>query len=189
MPDEHDRWSIASARALADHGVGRVVDKFLARAEARCHGRRMDAPRARDTTARSGRRARRNSDRRPRRAPAVRCAGRGEGQHRRRRLPTTAGSHTFSYTPAASAPVVQRLLDAGALCTGKTNLDQFATGLAGTRAPDFGICPNPIDPAYVTGGSSTGSAALVARGVVPLALGTDTAVRAAFRPRVAGSSA
>jgi allophanate hydrolase len=69
---------------------------------------------------------------------------------------------------------VQRLLDAGAVLIGKTNLDQFATGLVGTRSP-WGACRNPFDPAYITGGSSAGSAAAVAGGLVSFALGTDTA--------------
>jgi allophanate hydrolase len=90
-------------------------------------------------------------------------------------VPTTAGCREFAYTPEQSAPVVQRLIDAGALFVGKTNLDQFATGLAGTRSPDFGRCRNPVDPAFIAGGSSAGSAIAVATGMVDLALGTDTA--------------
>ncbi len=89
-------------------------------------------------------------------------------------LPTTAACPAFAYTPAASATVVERLLAAGAVLIGKTNLDQFATGLVGTRSP-YGEVPNSFDPAYVGGGSSSGSASVVARGLVPLALGTDTA--------------
>jgi len=89
-------------------------------------------------------------------------------------LPTTAGCPAFATTPTRHASVVQRLLDAGAVLVGKTNLDQFATGLVGTRSP-YGAVANPFDPAYVCGGSSSGSASVVARGLVPFALGTDTA--------------
>lgn len=89
-------------------------------------------------------------------------------------LPTTAACPAFAYTPAASAVVVQKLLDAGAQLTGKTNLDQFACGLNGTRSP-FGAVPNAINPLYVSGGSSSGSAYVVATGQADFALGTDTA--------------
>ena len=89
-------------------------------------------------------------------------------------LPTTAACPGYSYTPAEDAPAVQRLLDAGAVLVGKTNLDQFATGLVGVRSP-YGVPRNVFDPARVPGGSSSGSAVVVAAGVVPFALGTDTA--------------
>ena len=89
-------------------------------------------------------------------------------------VPTTAACPEYAYTPKASSPVVQRLRTAGALFVGKTNLDQFATGLAGVRSP-YGIPPNPFDRRYVSGGSSSGSAAAVVRGLVAFALGTDTA--------------
>ncbi len=89
-------------------------------------------------------------------------------------LPTTAACPAFAYTPTQHASTVQRLIDAGAIVVGKTNLDQFATGLVGTRSP-YGAVPNTFDAAYVSGGSSSGSASLVARGIVPFALGTDTA--------------
>ncbi len=89
-------------------------------------------------------------------------------------FPTTAGCPAFAYTPQATAPSVQRLLDAGAILIGKTNLDQFATGLVGVRTP-YPVPRNSIDPAYVPGGSSSGSAVAVARGIVSFALGTDTA--------------
>lgn len=89
-------------------------------------------------------------------------------------LPTTAACPAFSYVARETAPAVQRLLDAGALLVGKTNLDQFATGLAGVRSP-YGAVPNPFKADYISGGSSSGSASLVARGIVPFALGTDTA--------------
>ncbi len=89
-------------------------------------------------------------------------------------MPTTAACPAFSYTPSQSAPVVERLLDAGAVLIGKTNLDQFATGLVGTRSP-YGAPRNPFDPRYIPGGSSSGSAVAVAAGLVSLALGTDTA--------------
>ena len=89
-------------------------------------------------------------------------------------LPTTAACPAFSYQPAAHSAVVQKLLDAGAALVGKTNLDQFACGLNGTRSP-YGAVPNAINPLYVSGGSSSGSAYVVATGQVDFALGTDTA--------------
>jgi allophanate hydrolase len=88
--------------------------------------------------------------------------------------PTTAACREFAYTPAESAPVVQRLLDAGAIPIGKTNLDQFATGLVGTRSP-YGTPRNPFNPAYIPGGSSSGSAVAVAADLCSFSLGTDTA--------------
>ena len=126
-----------------------------------------------------------------------RVAGRGEGAGRapRRRgktlplyglpfavkdnidvagLPTTCACPDFAYAPEHSAPVVERLRRAGALCVGKTNLDQFATGLVGVRSP-YGVPRNPFDAAYIPGGSSSGSAVAVATGLVAFALGTDTA--------------
>ncbi|MDI7775637.1 allophanate hydrolase [Asticcacaulis sp. EMRT-3] len=87
---------------------------------------------------------------------------------------TTAACPAFAYRPDKSATVVERLMATGALMIGKTNLDQFATGLVGTRSP-YGAVPNSFDPAYVSGGSSSGTASVVARGLVPFALGTDTA--------------
>jgi allophanate hydrolase len=89
-------------------------------------------------------------------------------------VPTSAGCPAYHYTPAHSATVVQRLLDAGAIPLGKTNMDQFATGLAGTRSP-HGICANSVNSAYIAGGSSSGSAVAVALGLASFALGTDTA--------------
>ncbi len=89
-------------------------------------------------------------------------------------LPTTAGCPAFSRVPDASSPVVARLDAAGAICLGKTNLDQFATGLVGTRSP-YGTPRNPLDPLLIPGGSSSGSAVAVATGAVAFALGTDTA--------------
>ena len=88
--------------------------------------------------------------------------------------PTTAACPEFAYTPAKSASVVQKLCDAGAILIGKTNLDQFATGLAGVRSP-YGACQNVFDVKYISGGSSSGSAVAVAAGLVSFALGTDTA--------------
>lgn len=88
--------------------------------------------------------------------------------------PTTAGCPAFSYTADTTATAVQRLLDAGAILIGKTNLDQFATGLVGTRSP-YGACANAFDPRYIAGGSSSGSAVAVALNLVSFALGTDTA--------------
>jgi allophanate hydrolase len=89
-------------------------------------------------------------------------------------LPTTAGCPAYSYLPGVSAPVVQALIDAGAIALGKTNLDQFATGLVGTRSP-YGPCVNAFDPAFISGGSSSGSAVAVALGLASFSLGTDTA--------------
>ncbi len=88
--------------------------------------------------------------------------------------PTTAACPAFAYTPGEHATVVRKLLQAGASLVGKTNLDQFACGLNGTRSP-YGPVPNAFDPAYVSGGSSAGSAVAVATGQVDFALGTDTA--------------
>jgi allophanate hydrolase len=89
-------------------------------------------------------------------------------------LPTTAACPDFAYEPAESAEVVRRLMAAGAIVVGKTNLDQFATGLVGTRSP-YGAPSSTFSEAHVSGGSSSGSAVVVARGEVPFALGTDTA--------------
>jgi allophanate hydrolase len=89
-------------------------------------------------------------------------------------IPTTAGCPAFSYLPTDTAAVVQRLIDAGAILIGKTNLDQFATGLVGTRSP-YGACSSVFDQRYISGGSSSGSAVAVAAGLVSFALGTDTA--------------
>jgi allophanate hydrolase len=89
-------------------------------------------------------------------------------------MPTTAACPGFAYTAETNASAVRRLLDAGALLVGKTNLDQFATGLVGTRSP-YGVPRNVFDPMLVPGGSSSGSACAVAAGIVPFALGTDTA--------------
>jgi allophanate hydrolase len=89
-------------------------------------------------------------------------------------LPTTAGCPAFLYRPSRDATAVQRLREAGALILGKTNLDQFATGLVGVRTP-YGIARNLFNQKLIPGGSSTGSAIAVAAGFVPLALGTDTA--------------
>jgi len=89
-------------------------------------------------------------------------------------LPTTAGCPDFSYQSEADALVVKKLLDAGAILIGKTNMDQFATGLVGTRSP-YGVCRNAHNPEYISGGSSSGSAVATALGHVSFALGTDTA--------------
>ena len=88
--------------------------------------------------------------------------------------PTTAGCPGYEYVAAADATVVALLRSAGAVVVGKTNLDQFATGLVGTRSP-YGSPLNTLDPGLVPGGSSSGSAVSVALGLVPFALGTDTA--------------
>ena len=89
-------------------------------------------------------------------------------------LPTTAGCPGYAYRPDRDAPAVARLRAAGAVVLGSTNLDQFATGLVGTRSP-YGAVRNALDPALVSGGSSSGSAVAVALGIADLALGTDTA--------------
>ncbi|MDP4021918.1 allophanate hydrolase [Methylobacterium sp. NEAU 140] len=89
-------------------------------------------------------------------------------------LPTTAACPDFAYMPSETAPAVARLLAAGAILIGKTNLDQFATGLVGLRTP-HPAPRNAIDPAIVPGGSSSGSAVAVAHGIVSFAVGTDTA--------------
>jgi allophanate hydrolase len=89
-------------------------------------------------------------------------------------VPTTAACPAFAYTPPRSATVVQRLIDAGAIPIGKANLDQFATGLNGTRSP-YGVCRNAFNPEYISGGSSSGSAVALAKGWVCFSLGTDTA--------------
>jgi allophanate hydrolase len=89
-------------------------------------------------------------------------------------VPTTAGCPSFAYTPVHAAAVVQKLIDAGAIPLGKTNLDQFATGLVGARSP-YGACRNSFNSDYVSGGSSSGSAVAVATGLVSFSLGTDTA--------------
>jgi allophanate hydrolase len=89
-------------------------------------------------------------------------------------LPTTAACPAFAYQPGKDATVIARLKRAGAIVIGKTNLDQFATGLVGVRSP-YGIPRNPFRPDLIPGGSSSGSAVAVAAGLVPLALGTDTA--------------
>ncbi|MBU2191884.1 MAG: allophanate hydrolase, partial [Alphaproteobacteria bacterium] len=89
-------------------------------------------------------------------------------------LPTTAACPDFAYEPKTDALVIARLREAGALCLGKTNLDQFATGLVGVRTP-YPVPRNALDPEIVPGGSSSGSAVAVARGIAAFALGTDTA--------------
>lgn len=89
-------------------------------------------------------------------------------------VPTTAACPAFSYVPDTSACVVERLLAAGAVPVGKTNLDQFATGLVGSRSP-WGACVNAFDRRYISGGSSAGSAVSVALGLASFSLGSDTA--------------
>ena len=88
-------------------------------------------------------------------------------------LPTTAACPDYAYAPGRSAPMVERLLAAGAILIGKTNMDQFATGLVGVRSP-YGIPRNPYDADMIPGGSSSGSAVAVGAGLVGFALGTDT---------------
>ena len=89
-------------------------------------------------------------------------------------LPTTAACPAFAYSPGKSAFAVERLERAGAIVIGKTNLDQFATGLVGVRSP-YGIPRNALKPDLIPGGSSSGSATAVGAGLVPFSLGTDTA--------------
>lgn len=89
-------------------------------------------------------------------------------------VPTTAACPAFAYVPERSATIVEQLLALGAIPLGKTNLDQFATGLNGSRSP-YGVCPNSVLPEYPSGGSSAGSSLAVALGVASFALGTDTA--------------
>ena len=89
-------------------------------------------------------------------------------------IPTTAACPAYAYTPDTSATLVQQLIELGAIPLGKTNLDQFATGLNGTRSP-YGACHNATHPDYPAGGSSSGSALSVALGLCSFALGTDTA--------------
>lgn len=89
-------------------------------------------------------------------------------------IPTTAACPAFEYFPESDATIVAQLIALGAIPLGKTNLDQFATGLNGTRSP-YGICRNSVHPDYPSGGSSAGSSLAVALGVASFALGTDTA--------------
>ena len=88
-------------------------------------------------------------------------------------LATTAACPKYSYFPEQSSPVVQALENAGAICLGKTNLDQFATGLNGTRSP-YGVCTSVFNDEYISGGSSSGSALSVAKNQVCFSIGTDT---------------
>jgi allophanate hydrolase len=88
-------------------------------------------------------------------------------------LPTTAACPAYAYTADKTATIVDALRQAGALLVGKTNLDQFANGLVGIRSP-YGVSRNAIDPRYIPGGSSPGSAVAVAAGLVSFAIGTDT---------------
>src|SRR5215475_11961953 len=89
-------------------------------------------------------------------------------------MTTTAGCPAYSYKAEVTATVVRRLEEAGALLIGKTNMDQFATGLVGTRSP-YGACSSVFVSRYISGGSSSGSAVAVAKGLVTFSLGTDTA--------------
>lgn len=175
MAEPLQPWSIAEARDLAlAEGAGSVVDEVLDRLRSRAR------PGVWISTA----------DERALRArvtvlDSVAAGGRALPLHGVpfavkdnidvAGVPTTAGAREFAYVPATDSPAVRLLLDAGAIFVGKTNLDQFATGLSGTCSPQFGICANPVDPEYIAGGSSSGSAVAVAVGLVPIALGTDTA--------------
>ena len=97
-------------------------------------------------------------------------------------MTTTAACPKFAYEATKHATVVKKLLDAGAILIGKTNLDQFATGLVGVRSP-YGTPRNPFNTRYIPGGSSSGSAVSVAAGLVSFALGTDTAGSGRVRSR------
>jgi allophanate hydrolase len=88
--------------------------------------------------------------------------------------PTTAGCPSYAFLPDCSSPVVQKMIDAGAIFIGKTNLDQFGCGLMGDRSP-YGDCRNVFDPSYISGGSSSGSAVAVASGLASFSIATDTA--------------
>ena len=88
-------------------------------------------------------------------------------------IPTTAACPAYSYTPKENALVITKLLNAGAIPVGKTNMDQFATGLTGIRSP-YGEVHNALQPELISGGSSSGSGAAVGAGLVPFAIGTDT---------------
>jgi len=100
-------------------------------------------------------------------------------------LPTTAACPDYAYEPTEHATVVEELSEAGALLIGKTNMDQFATGLVGTRSP-YGPCRNVYNEEYISGGSSSGSAVVVARDQVAFALGTDTAGSGRVPPALNG---
>jgi allophanate hydrolase len=89
-------------------------------------------------------------------------------------MATTAGCPSFAYEPDRTAPAVQRLIDAGGILIGKTNMDQFATGLVGVRSP-YGACSSVYDSRYISGGSSSGSSVAVAKGLCAFSYGTDTA--------------
>src|SRR5260370_37969148 len=95
--------------------------------------------------------------------------------------PTTAGCPAFAYTPTETAPVVARLIAAGAILLGKTNLDQFATGLVGTRSP-YGVPGNPFDARFIPGGSSSGSAVAGRAGLLSFSLGTPPPGSGALLP-------
>ena len=95
-------------------------------------------------------------------------------------MPTTAGCPAFAYTPSETAPVVLQLLSAGGMLVGKTNLDQFAAGLVGTRSP-YGVPRNPFDARFIPGGSSSGSAVAVAAGLSALRSAPIRPARDAFR--------
>ena len=102
-------------------------------------------------------------------------------------LPTTAACPEFAYRPGRDAPAVAALRAAGAVVVGKTNLDQFATGLVGTRSP-YGAVPDSRRPEYISGGSSSGSAVAVATGEADIAIGTDTAGSGRVPPGCRASS-
>jgi allophanate hydrolase len=168
--------SIAAIRARYQAGArpAQVTEEVLARIAARGDDHVWISIRpAADLAAEADALARRWPD--PRRRPplfGVPCAVKDNVDVAG--LPTTAACPGYAYLPRRSAPLIRRLQAAGALVIGKTNLDQFATGLAGTRSP-YGACESPLAPGLISGGSSSGSAVAVAAGLVPFAIGTDTA--------------
>ena len=101
-------------------------------------------------------------------------------------LPTTSACPAYAYKAATTNLAVQNALNAGAMLVGKTNMDQFATGVVGVRSP-YGVARNPFDPAYIPGGSSSGAAVSVSSGLCSFAFGSDTGgsgrVPTSFRPK------
>ena len=165
-----------AAEIVAEHRTGAATPEDTI---AQCYARiRAHAdPAIFISLARRGRGARRGegAQPRPKRRSAARRAGRDQGQYRRQRSADHGGVPGLLLRAATSMRrAVTGLRQAGAIVIGKTNLDQFATGLVGVRSP-YGVPRNPFDAKLIPGGSSSGSAVAVAAGLVPLALGTDTA--------------
>ena len=165
------------AAIVAAHRSGATTPEADHRGLLRAHPRARRSGHLHLAAGRSGRAGRGQGARRhrPRRPAALRRAGRGEGQHRRRGTADHGGLPGLRLSARRrTRPASRGSRRAGAIVIGKTNLDQFATGLVGVRSP-YGVPRNPFDPALIPGGSSSGSAVAVAAGLVPLALGTDTA--------------